>query len=101
MELKNGEYYFLDYGDGFIIKQNQRLDDQPDKIRGLYMNLNGLNTIVKNPTGWGSLRNIGSRSRLATPEEKHWLNTCIKAGKFISKEKALKTFNNRNYEVYN
>ena len=28
----------------------------------------------------------------ATPEEKHWLETCIKADKFISYEDAMKTF---------
>lgn len=30
--------------------------------------------------------------RKATPEEKHWLNTCIEADKFISYEEAMKTF---------
>ena len=28
----------------------------------------------------------------STPEEKHWLETCIKKDKFISKEEAMKTF---------
>lgn len=37
--------------------------------------------------------------RLATPEEKHWLQECIKAKKFISKEEALKTFKNYEYQV--
>ncbi len=30
--------------------------------------------------------------RLATPQEKHWLNMCIEADKFISYEEAMKTF---------
>ena len=30
--------------------------------------------------------------RLATPEEKHWLNCCITADKFITFEEAMKTF---------
>lgn len=30
--------------------------------------------------------------REATPEEKHWLETCIKADKFISYEEAMKSF---------
>lgn len=29
---------------------------------------------------------------LATPEEKHWLNTCIEQNKFITFEEAMKTF---------
>lgn len=33
--------------------------------------------------------NDDSELRLATPEEKQWLDACIKAGKFVSKEKAL------------
>jgi hypothetical protein len=28
----------------------------------------------------------------STPEEKHWLETCIKEDKFISKEEAMETF---------
>lgn len=30
--------------------------------------------------------------RLATPEEKHWLNCCITADKFITFEEAMKSF---------
>lgn len=30
--------------------------------------------------------------KLATPEEKHWLNNCIKEDKFITFEEAVKTF---------
>jgi hypothetical protein len=30
--------------------------------------------------------------KLATPEEKHWLNTCIQLDKFITFEEAMKTF---------
>jgi len=40
---------------------------------------------------------------LATPEETYWLDKCISANKFISKEEALKDFNNKielNYEIY-
>lgn len=36
--------------------------------------------------------------RLATPEEKHWLNECIKADKFITYEEAIKTFKQKNYK---
>jgi hypothetical protein len=34
-----------------------------------------------------------SPNRHATSEEKHWLNECIRLNKYISKEEALKTFN--------
>lgn len=37
-----------------------------------------------------TLNNDFSNVRLATPEEKRWLEACIKANKFISKEEALK-----------
>lgn len=30
--------------------------------------------------------------QIATPEEKHWLNTCIKQDKFVTFEEAMKTF---------
>lgn len=30
--------------------------------------------------------------RLATPEEKHWLDECIRLNKFITKEEAIKSF---------
>jgi len=33
-----------------------------------------------------------SKTRVATFEEEHWLNECIKLNKFIRKEEALKTF---------
>jgi len=35
---------------------------------------------------------IFNELKLATPEEKYWLNECIRLDKFISKEDALKTF---------
>lgn len=37
--------------------------------------------------------------REATPEEKYWLEECIKADKFISKEEALKTFTHEYVEL--
>jgi hypothetical protein len=40
---------------------------------------------------FGRNRTIEQNLKLATPEEKQWLETCIAADKFIPKEQALKT----------
>jgi len=56
-----------------------------------YLMLNKDNTIAHkalSKTGGFSYENI----RLATSEEKHWLNSCIIADKFITFEEAMKTF---------
>lgn len=40
-------------------------------------------------------------TRVATIEEKQWLEACIEANKYISKEEALKNFNNiNNYSIF-
>jgi len=66
--------HFLNkYGTGFNL--NLKIDNTI-KIEKLYRN------------GGFSYDNI----RLATPEEKHWLNTCIEQDKFITFEEAMKTF---------
>lgn len=39
--------------------------------------------------GWGKIDNYTKNIRLATQEEKNWLNTCIMINKFVSKETAL------------
>jgi len=36
--------------------------------------------------------NFYNAKRLATPEEKHWLDECIRLNKFITKEEAIKSF---------
>lgn len=41
------------------------------------------------------------QNRLATSEEKHWLNVCITNNKFITFKEAMKTFkSNKIYEIY-
>lgn len=37
---------------------------------------------------WKQSKNL----RLATPDECHWLNECIRESRYIAKEKALKTY---------
>lgn len=56
-----------------------------------YLMLNKDNSIMSE-----KLHNTGNFAydniRLATPEEKHWLTSCITADKFITFEEAMKTF---------
>ena len=81
-ELKNGDVFvsqmsrnhFLNkYGTGYSLHLNL---DNTIKNQVLYIN-----------SGFAY-----NNMRLATPEEKHWLNTCIQANKFITFEEAMKTF---------
>lgn len=37
--------------------------------------------------------NFSNAERLATDEERHWLNMCIEANKYIEYEEAILTFN--------
>jgi hypothetical protein len=42
-----------------------------------------------------------SETRLPTPEEKHWLEECIRLDRAISYQEALKTYNSSPvYEIY-
>ena len=81
-ELKDGDIFvtqlshthFLNkYGTGFNLNLKT---DNTIKSKRLYKN----GVFVYN------------NMRLATPEEKHWLNECIKLDKFITFEEAMKTF---------
>ena len=66
--------HFLNkYGTGYSLHLNL---DNTIKVQVLYRN------------GGLAYNNM----RLATSEEKHWLNECIKLGKFITFEEAMKTF---------
>lgn len=40
-----------------------------------------------------------TETRLSTPEEKHWLEECLRLGKGILYQEAMKTFN-PSYEIY-
>jgi len=62
-----------------------------DLLRSSFINCSFNNQTVK----------IGDKLRLATEEEKHWLNECIKASKFISKDEALKNFIPEKFAVKN
>jgi len=62
-------------------------------IKGFYIG-NNRSTFGKNKD---NVFNI-SKLRLATSEEKHWLEVCIAANSFISYEEAMKTFIPEYYE---
>ncbi len=53
--------------------------------------VHGLNNTYYHGNGHIKIYNE-SPQRLATPEEKHWLEVCIAANSFISYEEAMKTF---------
>lgn len=89
-DLKKGEYYHADY----------------DNLVFIYSGLNTFNEIrysykcqiyrgdniyhINNSFGRGG--KMEKTLKLATEEEKHWLNKCIEANKFISYEEAIKDF---------
>ena len=82
-DLIKGEIY---YRDGFIFDLVNIIDYDCNNtaiciFTGEFYNKNAaLSKYNANP------------ERLANAEEKHWLNECIKANKFIEKSEALKTF---------
>lgn len=77
-----GEYYSQDFGDKlpriFIYKN--------DTMQSYYINPN-VSVLFRNNFDSTCLKNAVK----ATPEEKQWLNACIKADKFLTKEEALKS----------
>lgn len=83
-EVKAGEYYYAEYKENYYViiqaKNNDNFTDScgivPKKER--YFKFND----------WSCKNNI----RLATKEEKHWLNYCIINNKFFSKETFLKEY---------
>ncbi len=83
-DLIIGEVY--KHENGNLVKY-QFDGDINGKIKGSYIG-NNANKFYKQPDNNFTI----SCLKLATPEEKHWLNTCIEADKFISYEEAMKTF---------
>ncbi len=95
-ELIIGEIYNYPYANGhsYILKYS-----------GIHTNnysINGINIHIQNK----NLNNPGinltyledflKKAKIATSEEKHWLNKCIEVNRFISKEEALKDFKKYN-----
>lgn len=82
-ELISGEYYYAEYCSGFyaIIK----CSNSGDFTISSGLSSHELYFLSNN---WSCNKNI----RLATANEKHWLNECIRLNKFITKQEAMKTF---------
>lgn len=93
-DLKIGEIY--GYYNGAILKWK---GNEASCYLGWDSNINDLNQNTINnfsKTGGGfSINDI----KLATPEEKHWLNECIRLNEFVTKEEAMETFNHSLYKL--
>lgn len=83
-ELIKNEVY--KHENGNIVKY-QFNGDNNDKIKGFYIG-NNADIFYKNPSSNFNIKFL----ILATLEEKHWLESCIKANKFIPYDKTIKTF---------
>ena len=83
-ELIKGEIYTHKNGNIFRCDQINNAT-----IYGKYINI-AHNVFRKPPENPGNF--WINEIRLATPGEKHWLNCCITANKFITFEEAMKTF---------
>lgn len=93
-DVKKDNYYYAEYNDKIsrIIKpiNDSNFRNSPGVGEGWGPGFTGRSVCFFFNNSWSCNQNI----RLATPEEKHWLYCCIKENKYISKEEALKTFNN-------
>lgn len=94
-DLKEGEIYNSDcnnennYNGSYLFMYNSTLNKYN------YIGYNySINTSEKAGNNFNKLSYHGWKKdiKLATPEQKHWLNECIKADKYISYEEAMKTF---------
>ena len=90
-ELKEGEIYYLETKlFKYIVKYiNSELFNERSLIKGL----SSISILTKHYNK--SYQNPGRNHVLieeATPEQKHWLNECEKANKFISYDDAMKSF---------
>jgi len=93
-ELKQGEYYCWNYNysdsDKLIINKIELIDENNVFVKHW---ISSSGTSYFKESSKGTRCNNSVNIRLATPEEKHWLNECIRLDKFITKEKAMETFN--------
>lgn len=86
-ELKEGEIYTHDNGN---IVKFEYLNKYGYACGKFFIggNCDRFNNNLLNSTGAFTTFNL----KEATPKEKHWLKTCIKLDKFVSKEEAMKSF---------
>jgi len=92
-ELIIGEIYYVSTNNfwmiGLVTKSNNG-DNSYDSFRGNATYISKDEDFNKDES-W-CYEAIGRIYRLASSEEKHWLNECIKLDKFITFEEAMKTF---------
>lgn len=90
--LKVGEIYYVDDKSGFWMI-GEAITEGVKEIDGYYRSkatfISSNSFLYKNKWSYKSANNNNRTFRLATSEEKQWLQACIKADKFISKEEAL------------
>ena len=88
-DLKQNEIYYTIYAEGndlIIFKFSSQINDNEFKSGAVIRNKNFDTENCYFMQAY--LNNI----RPATPEEKHWLQCCITADKFITQEEAMKSF---------
>jgi hypothetical protein len=87
-DLIEGEYYVYDYIHYYAIgKCLKSSSTHAACIGGEDTNYNGGNSLWRDNSFTGA-----KKFRLATLEQKHWLNVCIEADKYIPYEEAMKTY---------
>ena len=93
-ELIEGELYYVSTTYGFwmigLVTKSNNGDNSNDAFRGNATFISERLEFNKDQS-WCYKANHRTY-RLATPEEKHWLNCCITADKFITFEEAMKSF---------
>lgn len=83
-ELKIGEIYKVKLKNSMSLTYVMKATKDLKNVK----NIPSYNSFMKE----GDFNNDNNIFEIATPEEKHWLNTCIKQDKFITFEEAMKTF---------
>ena len=87
-DLIKGEYYVYDYIQYYAIGKCLKSGSvNASCIAGKDTNYNSGNNLWKDGNFGGAVK-----FKPATPEEKHWLNKCIEADKYIPYEEAMKTY---------
>ena len=95
-DLKEGEIYRYIYPTHFVI--GLCLKSTTKKATGIWGNTKEYSHFDKYYSE--NDFNLSSSFEHATNEEKHWLNECIKANKFIPYEEAMKTFKQENNTIF-
>ena len=94
-ELKDGEIYYVSTTYGFwmigLVTKSNNGDNSCDSFRGNATYIDKEEEELIKDSSW-CYEAFDRTYRLATSEEKHWLNEAIRLNKFITFEEAIKTF---------